>query len=98
MIYMQVYLSVFDGFVIRRRMETIYSLIENKNHRKSIKMCYEILENLKQEDVITDLTENDTIILTENVNTIINNIKDSFRCDAKIKENVMKTLEHIKNY
>lgn len=98
MIYIPRYLSIFDGFVIRRRMETIYSLIENKNHRKSIKMCYEILENLKQEDVMTDLTEDDNIILTQNVNNIIDNIKDSFRCDTKIKENVMKALEHIKNY
>lgn len=98
MIYIPRYLTVFDGFVIRRRMETIYSLIEKKNHRKSIRMCYEILENLKKENVMTDLTDNDTIILTENVNTIIDNIKDSFRCDAKIKENVMKTLEQIKNY
>jgi hypothetical protein len=98
MIYIPRYLTVFDGFVIRRRMETIYSLIDKKNHRKSIQMCYEILENLKKENVMTDLTENDTLILTENVNTIIDNIKDSFRCDTKIKQNVMKALDSIKEY
>lgn len=98
MIYIPRYLTVFDGFVIRRRMETINTLIDKKNHRKGIRMCYEILENLKQENVMTDLTENDTIILTENINVIIDNIKETFRCDTKIKENINKVIEHIKKY
>lgn len=92
------YLPVFDGYVIRRRMETIYSLIDRDNHRKSIKMCYEILENLKQENVMTDLSEEDNIILTENLNIIIENIKDIFRSDETIKKNVMMLIEHIKSY
>jgi hypothetical protein len=98
MIYIPRYLTVLDGFVIRRRMETIYSLIEKKNHRKSIRMCYEILENLQKENVMTDLTEKDQKIITKNINTIIDNIKKDFRSDSKIQENVMKVLENIKEY
>jgi cation transport regulator ChaB len=61
-------------------------------------MCYEILENLKQDNVKTDLTEKDQKIITKNINTIIDNIKEDFRSDSKIQENVMKVLENIKEY
>jgi hypothetical protein len=77
MIYIPFSLPIFDSFVVKRRMDTVLIQLNKNKHRRStaINMLYEIIDNFKCENLITDLQEDQIDFILKNIKIIIEYMK-----------------------
>jgi len=89
-----------DAFIIKRRMETLLNIVGRDKYRYGINMLYEIINNLKQTDITSDISAEDIEFLIKYINLIIEDIKKSERAENDIKQSVLETitfLDHLMN-
>lgn len=100
MLYNHCTLPVMDAFIIKRRMETLLNIVGRDKYRYGINMLYEIINNLKQTDITSDISAEDIEFLIKYINLIIEDIKKSERAENDIKQSVLETitfLDHLMN-
>lgn len=97
MLYNHCTLPVMDAFVIKRRMETLLNIVGREKYRYGINILYEIINNLKQVNISSDISADDIEFLIRYITLIIEDIKNGERAENKIKQSVLETITFLEN-